>query len=252
VGRRLGLVVLVAALSMASRGLGDEKQSGDHVVATAGPAITPLHVVTSSMSRGVASLRPQRAGLGASEEGSAEIRRAAHDLFDVDDMARRALGRHWKGFVPREQAEFVRLFGDVLGQFFVTLVERYAGDGTTVPDEAVAGGFAQVRSRIVPEEGSEIAVEYRLSRRGSQWMVYDVGLDGLSLVSNYRSQFNSIMRTSSVAHLLERMRTERSRGARSREAPDDATGAELETPTRVRFAAGLLLGFAATSYARWR
>jgi phospholipid transport system substrate-binding protein len=244
-------VVLVAALSMASRGLGDEKQSGDHVVATAGPAITPLHVVTSSMSRGVASLRPQRAGLGASEEGSAEIRRAAHDLFDVDDMARRALGRHWKGFVPREQAEFVRLFGDVLGQFFVTLVERYAGDGTTVPDEAVAGGFAQVRSRIVPEEGSEIAVEYRLSRRGSQWMVYDVGLDGLSLVSNYRSQFNSIIMTSSVPHLLERMRTERSLRPQSRDAFGEATSAELETPARARFAAGLLLSLA-TSYARWR
>src|SRR4030095_5218351 len=98
---------------------------GDDVVAIAGPAITPLHVVTSSMSSGLGSLRPQRTGLGASEEGSARIHRAAHDLFDVDDMARRTLGQHWKSLLPRERDEFVRLFGDVLGQFLVMIVERY-------------------------------------------------------------------------------------------------------------------------------
>lgn len=251
-GKRVGLVVLVFALSITSLGLGDKEQMGEDVVAIAGPAITPLHVVTSSMSRGFASLRPQRIGFKAGEEGSAEIHRAAHDLFDVGGMARRALGQHWKGLLPREQDEFVRLFGDMLGQFFVTIVERYAGDGVTVLDEAIAGTFAQVRSRVVPEQGSEIAIEYRLSQRGSRWMVYDVGLDGLSLVSNYRSQFNSIISTSSVPQLLERMRTERSRSPQSRDALGDVTNAELETPARARFAAGLLLSLAAPSYARWR
>jgi phospholipid transport system substrate-binding protein len=203
------------------------------------------------MSRGLASLHPQPMGFMASEDGDAEIHRAAHDLFDVDDMARRALGQHWKSLVLRERDEFVRLFGDVLGQFFATLVEQYAGVSVTAIDEAVAGTFAQVRSRIVPEQGSEIAIEYRLSQNGSQWMVYDIGLDGLSLVSNYRSQFNSIIMTSSVPHLLERMRTERSLRPQSRDAFGEATSAELETPARARFAAGLLLSLAA-SYARWR
>jgi phospholipid transport system substrate-binding protein len=252
VGKRLGLVILVVVLSLTNLGLADKQRTGDDVVPIAGPAITPLLVVTSSMSRGVASLRPEGIGFKASEEGSDEIHRTARDLFDVGGMARRALGEHWKGLLPREQDEFVRLFGDVLGQFFVTIVERYAGDGVTVLDEAVAGTFAQVRSRIVPEQGSEIAIEYRLSQSGSRWKAYDIGLDGLSLVSNYRSQFNSIIRTSSVPHLLERMRTERSRSPQSRDALGDATSAELETPARARFAAGLLLSLAATSYARWR
>jgi phospholipid transport system substrate-binding protein len=243
-------VVLVFVLSITSLGVGDKKRPmGEDVGAIADAAIAPLDVVTSSMSRGFDSLRPQRVGFKASEEGSAEIHRAAHELFDVVGMARRALGQHWKGLLPREQDEFVRLFGDVLEQVFVTIVERYAGDGVTVLDEAVTGTFAQVRSRIVPEQGSEIAIEYRLSRIGARWMVYDIGLDGLSLVANYRSQFNSIIRTSSGPQLLERMRTERSR-PRSREALGDATSAELETPARVRFAAGLLLGVAVTSY--WR
>jgi phospholipid transport system substrate-binding protein len=251
VGKRLGLVVLVFALSIISLGFGDESQMRNDVAPIAGPAITPVLVVTSSMSRGLVSLRPQPMAFEASEEGSAEIYRAAHDLFDVDDMARRALGQHWKSFVPREQDEFVRLFGDVLGQFFVAIVER-SGDSVTSLEEAVAGTFAQVRSRIVSEQGSEITIEYRLSQSGSRWVVYDIKLDGLSLVSNYRSQFNTIVRTSSVPYLLERMRTDRSQRPPSLDALGDATSAEREAFARARFAANLLLGLAATSYARWR
>jgi ABC-type transporter MlaC component len=199
------------------------------------------------MPRGLASLRRQRMSFNAGEQGAAEISRAAHDLFDVDGMARRALGQHWKGLLPREQDEFVRLFGDGLGQFFVTIVDQYADDSVTSVDEAVAGTHAQVRPRIVREQGAEIAIE-----SDSRWMVYEVALDGLSLVSHYRSQFNSIIRTSSVAQLLERMRTEHSRRLQSRDALGEATSTELETSGRERFAAGLLLGFVATSYARWR
>jgi phospholipid transport system substrate-binding protein len=161
-------------------------------------------------------------------------------------MARRALGHHWKDLLPREHEEFVRLFGDVLTQSFVTIVERYTGDTVASLDEEVAGTFAQVRSRITPEQGSEIAIKYRLSQRGLQWTVYDIVLDGTSLVSNYRSQFNSIIGTSSVAQLLERMRTARPRG---RDAVDGPTTAELETSARGRLAAGLLLS---TAYPRWR
>ena len=250
-GKRLELVVFVFALSIISLGFGDESERRHDVAPSAGPAITPLLVVMSSMSRGLASLRPQPRAFEASEEESAEISRAAHDLFDVDDMARRALGQHWKSLVSREQDEFVRLFGDVLGQFFVAIVER-SGDSVTSLEEAVAGTFAQVRSRIVSEQGSEITIEYRLCQSGSQWVVYDIKLDGLSLVSNYRSQFNTIVRTSSVPHLLERMRTEGSQRPPPLDALGDATSAEREASARARFEAHLLLGLAATSYARWR
>src|SRR4029077_7772516 len=93
----------------------------------------------------------------------------------------------------------------------VTIVERPTADHVTFVDEEVAGTFARVRSRIIPNQGPEIRIEYRLSRGGSQWTVYDIVLDGVSLVSNYRSQFNSIIATSSVAELLERMQAEPSR-----------------------------------------
>ena len=244
--KRFGLLTLVLVLSVTSLGFGDKPRTVVAAAPIAGPVIRPLDVVTSSVSRGLASLRSQRIGFNAGVARRAEIRGPADDLFDVNDMARRALGQHWKGLLPRQHEEFVRLFGDVLTRSFVTIVERYTGDNVASLDEEVAGTFAHVRSRITSEQGSEIAIEYRLSQRGSQWTVYDIVVDGVSLVSNYRSQFNSIIATSSVAHLLERMRAARSR--QRRDAVGGATSAELETSARGRLAAGLLLSAAS----RWR
>jgi phospholipid transport system substrate-binding protein len=121
-------------------------------------------------------------------------------------MARRALGPHWKGFAPRERDEFVGLFRGLLGESFVMVVDRYTGDPVVSVIEEVAETFAQVRSRITPKQGPALTIEYRLSRSASRWTVYDILLDGVSLVSTYRSGFNAILGTSSVARLLERMR----------------------------------------------
>jgi phospholipid transport system substrate-binding protein len=216
-------VILVLALSITSTGFRD---TADDVAPMAGPAMRPLDVVTSSVARGLASLRSPPPGLSTCDDRRPEIRRAADDLFDVDDIARRALGRHWKALEPDEQGEFVRLFRRVLTQSFVRIVERYSGDDVAFADEEVAGTFAQVRSRITPDHAPESTIEYRLSRSGSQWAVYDIVLDDVSLVSNYRSQFNAILGTSSVAELLEWMRTEPSRCRPSPDVVADATVAE--------------------------
>jgi len=136
----------------------------------------------------------------------------------------------------------------MLTQSFVTIVRQHTGDDVASLDEEVAGSFARVRSRITPAQGPEITIEYRLSRNGSRWTVYDVVLDGASLVSAYRSQFNSIIGTASVAQLLERMRTEPSRRLQFPDAVAGATIAEPEASARGRLAAGLLLG--AASHAR--
>jgi phospholipid transport system substrate-binding protein len=248
--KRVGLVLLVLVLSVIGQGFGDKLAPGDGVAPIAGPRITPLDVVTSAVSRGLASLRSQRGEFNTGEERRAEIRRAGDGLFDVDDIARRVLAQHWKGLGPQEQHEFIRLFRDVLTQSFATIMQRYNGDHAASVAENVAETFAQVHSRITPERGPETTIEYRLSRSGSQWIVYDVVLDGVSLVSNYRSQFNAIIGTSSVAELLQRMRTDSSRRPPSPDAVAGATIAEPETSARGRLAAGLLLAGAA--HGRWR
>jgi phospholipid transport system substrate-binding protein len=250
VGKRFGIVILGLVLSLTTLGFGDKAQMSGDVVPIAGPATRPLDVVTSSVSGGLASLNSQRRGFDAGEAQYAEIRRAAAALFDVNDMARRALGRHWKDLSPPEQQAFVRLFTDVLTQSFVTIVERHTGGNVASRNEEVAGTFAQVRFRITPAQESQIAIEYRLSESGAQWSVYDVVLDGVSLVSNYRTQFSTIIATSSVPQLLERMRTEQSRRPQLRETARDATTTEAEMSARGRLAAGVLLALG--SYARWR
>lgn len=246
----LGLAIAVLLLSVSGQHSREETATGEDVAPIAGTEIRPLTMVTSSVSRGLAGLRSQRGEFNTGEERRAEIRRAADEIFDVDEIARRALGQHWKGLLPLEQHEFVRLFRAVLTQSFVMIVQRYTGDHVASVDEKVAGTFAEVHSRITPDRGPDTTIVYRLSRRGSQWTVYDVVLDGVSLVSNYRSQFNVIIATSSVAQLLERMRTEPSRHPYSPAAGTGATIAEPETSARGRLAAGLLLGAAAN--ARWR
>ena len=229
----VALVVLSLVLSVTRLGVRGTTPTGNDDPSIGSPAATrPLDVVTSSVSRARASLRSERIGADAGEGWSAEIRRAIHDLFDVKDMARRSLGQHWKGFLPGEQDEFVRLFRGVLTQSFVTIVAQHTDDDVASLEEEIDGTFAQVRCRITPEQGAEDAVEYRLSRSGSSWTTYDIVLHGVSLVSNYRSEFTSIIGTGSVAHLLARMRTEQ-----SRRPPGAADAAALNrAAAEIRFA----------------
>ena len=250
--KHIGFMIVVLGLAVTGPGFRDKIGPDDDVVPSSHPAIRPLEIVTSSVSRGLASLRASRAGFNTGEGRRAEIRRAADDLFDVGEIARRALGQHWKGLGTREREEFVALFRAALTHSFVTIVERYPADHVASVDEEVAGTFAQVRFRITPHQGPESRIEYRLSRGGSQWTVYDIVLDGVSLVSNYRNQFNSIIATSSVAQLLERMRTEPARRAQSPDVVAGTTIDEPETAARGRFAAGLLLGLGAAASPRSR
>jgi phospholipid transport system substrate-binding protein len=154
----------------------------------------------------VAVVQSQPGGATLSAPRRAQIRRIAEELFDFDEMARRALGPHWKDRSPQEQAEFVPLFVNLLERSYLTAVASYPLSTITFQSESVSGAYADVRSRIIRDR-HEVPVDYRLLQSGGRWAVYDVVADGVSLISSYRSQFNSIIRTSSFAQLLERLRS---------------------------------------------
>ena len=166
----------------------------------------PLDLVKASVSRVLAIVQAPHAVVSDGGQRRTDIRRVAHRLFDFDEMARLTLARHWKDRSAQEQEEFVRLFTDLLERSYLTTIENYAGERITFLGESVSGPYAQVRSRITTDRRVEISIEYRLVESGARWAVYDVVLDGVSLVSNYRSQFNSIIRTSSFADLLAKLR----------------------------------------------
>ena len=164
----------------------------------------PLDLVKASVSRVLAIVQAPHVARDGGQR-RAEIRRVAQRLFDFDEMSRLTLARHWKDRSIQEREEFVRLFTDLLERSYLTTNENYAGEKITLLGESVSGPYAQVRSRIVTDRRAEISIEYRLLQSGGQWAVYDVLLDGVSLVSNYRSQFNSIIRTSSFSELLAKL-----------------------------------------------
>ena len=141
-------------------------------------------------------------------ERRAAVRRIAEQIFDFEETARRALARHWRTRTPEERREFVALFADLLERAYIGRIESYAGERVTYAGDTVEGNVATVRTRLTTREGTEVPVDYRMRRADGRWLVYDVVIEGVSLVANYRSQFNRIIETSSYEELVSRMRAQ--------------------------------------------
>lgn len=135
-----------------------------------------------------------------------DLRRIATDLFDFDEVSRRALGRHWAARTPAEQAEFIALFTDLLERAYVGRIEAYSGERIVYAGEVVDGDYALVRSRLLTKRRTETPLDYRLRRAEGRWKVYDVLIDGVSFVSTYRSEFNRIIQVYSWDELMDRLR----------------------------------------------
>ena len=181
--------------------------------AVAAPAVGPRDVVQAAVARvalaiqrvnGDGDASPTRP-LGA-EQRRVEIRRAAADLFDFDEMARRALSRHWAARSPEERSEFVRLFTDLLERTYIGRIEAYSGEKIVYVGEHIDGPFATVRSRVINRRNIETPLDYRLHLRDGRWRVYDVMIDNVSFVSTYRSEFARIVQRESYAGLRNRLK----------------------------------------------
>jgi phospholipid transport system substrate-binding protein len=140
------------------------------------------------------------------EQRRAAVRRISEEIFDYQDTARRALGRHWNGRTPREQAEFVALFADLLDRAYFTKIDQYQGEKVRYTGETLDGSEAIARTLIVTSRGSEVPVDYRMHLVDDRWRVYDVTIEGVSLVANYRTQFNKIVQTESYESLVQKLR----------------------------------------------
>ena len=135
------------------------------------------------------------------------VRKIANDIFDFSETAQRSLARHWAPRTPAERAEFVQLFADLLERSYISKIEVYGGEKIQFIGESIDGDLATVRSKITTREGSDIPIDYRMLHRGNRWLVYDVVIEGVSLIANYRAQFNKIITTSSYNELVKKMRT---------------------------------------------
>lgn len=166
----------------------------------------PTDQVRGSVETIVAVLKnPALKSEAKKNERRDQLRQAIFSRFDFTEMARRSLGSHWRRLSPQEQEEFTRRFTDLLERAYVDQIEAYNDEKFVYVKETVDQDYAEVQSRIVTAKG-EYALNYRLHNAGGEWKVYDVVVENISLVNNYRSQFSRIIANQSYEELLRRMR----------------------------------------------
>lgn len=133
------------------------------------------------------------------------LEKVVGERFDYQEMSRRSLGAQWNNLSDKEKQEFASLFQTLLVNTYADKVESYSGDGVQYVNERTEKDYAEVRTKVLTGK-TEIPLDYRLLNKGSAWRVYDVVVDGVSLVNNYRGQFTKILRTSSYADLVDQLR----------------------------------------------
>ena len=181
-------------------------------------AATAQEQLKGAIDRVVSTLDdPTMKGEGKAADRRAAVRKIANEIFDFAEIARRSLGRYWQPLSEPQRSEFVGLFGDLLERSYISKIETYGGEKIVYSGERMDGDLAVVSTKIITKNGTEVPIDYRLFRRGDRWLVYDVNIEGISLVSNYRTQFNKIIQSNGYNTLVDRMK------AKQTESLEDAS-----------------------------
>jgi phospholipid transport system substrate-binding protein len=173
----LAVGALAVALALAVGASAD----GDPMVAVKGTVNQVLSIVTDPSYKSATAGRRER------------LRQVIAPRFDFADMARSAMGYHWRSLSAAQRDQFVRLFTGLLEASYMGKIEGYKGQKVVYVKETHDGDLAQVNTQIVQRGNEPIAVNYRLKQSGGSWKVYDVLIDQISLVGNYRNQFSRII-----------------------------------------------------------
>jgi phospholipid transport system substrate-binding protein len=135
-----------------------------------------------------------------------QLRQILFARFDFTEMSRRALGANWRRRTPQEQEEFVRLFTEVLEHAYAGIIESYTDEKILYVNERIDGTYADVSSKILTSKGEEYSINYKAHLVSNEWKVYDVVAENISLVNNYRSQFNRVISQQSYEELIRRLK----------------------------------------------
>lgn len=182
---------------------------GISVFTWADAAQTPLQVIRAGTNRVLEMIRPCQPGESISvHKYKNQILDIVNDYFDFKEMAMRTLGPEWRKISPQQQNEFATLFEKLLFKTYMDRVDTYTCSNEEViyGTERIEGKYALVKTQITGYKDSNVSVDYRMKLTGGEWKVYDVVVEGISLVNNYRSQFRSILNRQSFDSLLEQMR----------------------------------------------
>src|SRR3972149_2509557 len=135
-----------------------------------------------------------------------QLRQVISVRFDFNEMAKSSLGQHWQRRSAEEQRQFVQLFTDLLERSYADQIESFNGEKILYGRENQDRDHAEVNTRVVSNKGEEFSVNYKLYSAEREWKVYDVVIENISLVNNYRSQFNRVITHDSYEELVRRMK----------------------------------------------
>jgi phospholipid transport system substrate-binding protein len=135
-----------------------------------------------------------------------QIRAIADEVFDWRETGKRALAQHWQARSPKEQQEFSVLFAELVERSYIGKIARYSGERIVYAGETVEGDQATVKTKLITKSNTEIPIDYRMRKDGERWRAYDVVIEGVSLVSNYRTQFNRIIQQSGYGELVNKLK----------------------------------------------
>jgi phospholipid transport system substrate-binding protein len=162
----------------------------------------PLDLVKSAADRATAILKdPKLKSTEKKNERIERLKEVINPIFDYDEMARRALGAHWRRRTPAEQEEYLRLFRIFIEKVYADKVDFYAGERIVIGRETIDGDYAEIESKVINGKGDESPVVFRLRRASGKWGVYDAVVENISVVQNYRSQFDRVISKSSFEEL---------------------------------------------------
>jgi len=187
----IGILVIIFALAGEARPL------------AAGP---PTEAVRGSINKVIQILQDESLKQpGKAQERRLLLEKVVGERFSYEEMSKRALSAHWQNLNDKERQEFVDLFKSFLSNSYADRITGYSGEQVQYLNERLEQGYAEVRTRVVSGK-TEIPLDYRMLTKDGDWRIYDVVIDGVSLVKNYRGQFDKIIRTSSYADLVEKLK----------------------------------------------
>ncbi|KPK76083.1 MAG: hypothetical protein AMJ79_08415 [Phycisphaerae bacterium SM23_30] len=170
----------------------------------AGDATERIKVISDNIFSIISDKSLQTAEM--EEKREQMIMEAVDSGFNWEEFSRRALARHWRKRTEDEKKTFISLFRQLIKRTYMDKSGQYSGGKVEFLEEKIEGEYANIKTRLTSSTGTQTSVDYRMIKKDGVWWVYDVYIEGVSLVSNYRTQFNDILINSSFEDLLNRLK----------------------------------------------
>jgi phospholipid transport system substrate-binding protein len=181
------------------------------VLLLSSPGITRAGTGTEQLKASIGEIQriltnPALKGEAKKAERRRKLEEVIHSRFDFNEMAKRSLGAEWKKRSPEEKKQFVRLFTNLLENAYLDKIESYNGEKVRYVNERQDDNFSEVDTKVTGNNGEEFSLNYRLHKVNEDWKVFDVVVENISLVNNYRAQFRRVLARSSFEELVQTMK----------------------------------------------